>query len=163
MNYTIRSKGITLADSTKDLIRETIENKIGHFDSFYVEKSGRKITVTLKTAEYGVDIYATGDDIALFPAVNKALDIAKRKIRKAKTRVIDKKRTERVIDQEDKDLSLVITERVEMDIQCLDEDVALLTAGMKDKNVFIYRELDGTIVVLIKQDGGYKKVSVNEI
>lgn len=168
MNINISTKNFELSQATKDMITTSIDKKLSSLtdevDAVVIQE-GRRIIVKLKTIAYDTKINATGDDLRLTTALAEAMDIMKRKVRKAKTqssKIGSAVKQHYETDYQD-DLFIrtaAISDTKHIVIDTLSDDEAVYRANMQDMNVFHYRDAAGCMAVLIKQNRSFLKLTV---
>ena len=165
MNVNISTKNLDLAQSTKDIIEDAVAKKIGPFVTdvdVVVAKEGRRMSVKLRTTAYDSLINATGDDIKLVRALSDAVDIMKRKIRRAKTQAkITQQGAADIGSASDEDFSVTyIKDTKHIVVDTMTDEQAAYNADMSDRNVYHYRDEAGCLSALIRVGDSFSKITI---
>lgn len=165
MTINITTKNFELSQTTKENViipaMDKLDNLIGSAD-IIVAKEGRRIIVKIKTEAYNTKINATGEEVRLVTALSEAIDITKRKIRKAKThdQIKSKQSSLKPLDVSDRANfpSIISTDHLILDT--MSDDEAIYNAEMSDHNMFHYRDEAGSLAVIIKRNNGFSKITI---
>lgn len=164
MTINITTKNFELSQTTKEnVIIPAIDklNTLTDSVDVIVAKEGRRIIVKIKTEAYNTKINATGEEIRLITALSNAIDIAKRKIRKAKTHESNKTKNSSVKNTEEKETyTPAIIETKHIVAQTMDENEAIYNAEMTDSSFYFYRDETGNLAIIIKNGNDYTKFNI---
>lgn len=165
MTINITTKNFELSQTTKENViipaMDKLESLTDSVDVI-VAKEGRRIIVKVKTEAYNTKINATGEEIRLIAALSEAIDIAKRKIRKAKThdQIKNKQPSLKPLDVSDRANFPSITSTDHVVLNTMSDDEAIYNAEMSDYNMFHYRDETGSIAVIVKRNDQYLKLTI---
>lgn len=172
MKFTIIARKIEL----KDKARDYIEKKLSKLDKFFKEDSEARVVVgTIKDQEYvEANVYSQGmvyraevSDTDVCTATDRIIDIIERQIRKNKTRLAKKIKTESAIDnimlsgeeytggEEKSDFEIVKTKK--FSIKPMTPNEAVLQMNLLGHNFFVFKdsETNDMSVVYRRKDGKY--------
>lgn len=171
MKFNIMGKKFTVNDEKSGYVKK----KIGRLEKFFkTEPEARIVLGSVKDKEYveativydGILFRAEVTDSDMFSAVDKAVDIIERQIRKNKTKL--EKRTKRDAfsdntlisgeeygDDEDADYNLVKRKRFK--VKPMDINEAILQMNLLGHGFFVFknRDTDEVNVVYKRKDGDY--------
>lgn len=172
MKFTIIARKIDLREKTK----EHIEKKLSKLDKFFKGDSEARVVVgTLKNMEYvEANVYSQGmvyraevSDVDVYAAIDRIVDIIERQIRKNKTRLAKKIRTdtpwddkmisgEEYIGGEDKD-EFEIVKTKKFAIKPMTPEEAVLQMNLLGHDFFVYKDVktNEMRVVYKRNDGKY--------
>ncbi|WP_153125209.1 ribosome hibernation-promoting factor, HPF/YfiA family [Peribacillus tepidiphilus] len=186
MNYNIRGENIEVTPA----LREYVEKKIGKLEKYFNHTPDANVHVNLKvyhdkTSKVEVTIPMPNlvlraeerkDD--MYAAIDTITDKLERQIRKHKTKVNRKFRTngstaelfapvaveeqaEPVVEEEDHELEIVRNKR--FDLKPMDSEEAILQMNLLGHNFFVYTnaETNKTNVVYKRKDGRYGLIEPN--
>lgn len=164
MTTNVSTKNFDLSQNTKDnVIVPAIDRKLSPLTesvNVTVVQEGRRIIVKLKTQSYSTEINATGSDVKLVKALGEAIDIMKRKIRKAKTHSSVKSKTPTVTDEHSEERVPRITSSKHIVLNAMSDEEALYQAEMLDHEIFHYRDESGNLAFLVKKKNDYEKITI---
>ena len=168
MRIDIRGDKIKITEGMKT----QIEEKIGHFDSYFKEPESLKayvvvrvknnediIEVTVPTPKFTLRSETSDKDF--YAALNTSIDKLERQIRKNKTKL--KKKFKDTLKYEMIDMEIEeeqvsnITKRKELTLHLMDEEEAVLQMELLGHDFYIFKnsDTDNASVVYKRKDGEY--------
>lgn len=184
MNYNVRGENIEVTPA----LREYVEKKLGKLDRYFESTPNANVNVNLKVnnaKDSKIEVTIPMPQLVLraeeshedmYAAIDLVTDKLERQIRKHKTKVNRKFRTEgstrtlfangggtatAVQDLEDEDYELVRTKR--FNLKPMDSEEAILQMNMLGHNFFVFTnaETNSTNVVYKRRDGKYGIIEPN--
>ena len=183
MNYNVRGENIEVTQA----IREYVEKKIGKLERYFSNTPDAHASVNLKvrtnnTSKVEVTIpmsnlvlRAEEENADMYAAIDLIVDKLERQIRKHKTKINRKSRSngvagaafaiapdaELIKQKTEEDLELVRNKR--FDLKPMDSEEAILQMNMLGHNFFVYTNADTntTNVVYRRKDGRYGLIEPN--
>lgn len=181
MNYNVRGENIEVTPA----IREYVEKKIGKLERYFKNTPDAHASVNLKvrpnnTSKVEVTIpmsnlvlRAEEEHADMYAAIDLIVDKLERQIRKHKTKINRKSRSNGVAEElfatvpdienqvEEEEIELVRNKR--FDLKPMDSEEAILQMNMLGHNFFVYTNADTntTNVVYRRKDGRYGLIEPN--
>lgn len=175
MRFNIRGENIEITDA----LREYVEKKVGRLDRYFEEDITSDVNVTMKvirdqhTVEVTIPmpkllLRAEETSLDMYASIDLVVEKLERQIRKHKTRVNRKYRTEDSLkhffiengtseasDDESNGLEIVRTKR--FDLKPMDAEEAILQMDLLGHNFFVFHDAveDKVSVVYKRKDGRY--------
>lgn len=184
MKYTIRGENIEVTDA----IRTHIEKKIGKIERYFTEKPIADVHVNLSVNnnEQRIEVTIPMTDLLLrsdvkhndlYAAIDLAADKLERQIRKYKTKVnrkfrtegsvkqvfaeLEREKNEALFEEDESDFDIVKTKR--FNLKPMDSEEAILQMDMLGHNFFVFEDAETatTSVVYKRNDGRYGLIDPN--
>jgi putative sigma-54 modulation protein len=178
MKVNITARNLELSTSERTMVNNIIQDK---FDRFFEEnddtvlnvtitKKPRIFHMTIKVTYYNTSIRGEAEEPKFNTALNKAIDDTKRKIRKTKTKTINKKRTNDTNISASVGIDLPMSEysssqiskNKTIKVETLSDEDAMFKADMLGYAFFVYKsETDNSNAVIFKRkDGTFGKLNI---
>ncbi len=173
MKYNIRGEKIKVTKAINNYITEKLSKMDKYFENpneieakvlIKVKGIDQKVEVTINTNNYNLRVEEGNEN--LYTAIDQAIDKIERQFRKYKTKLIDKKRREEVVDEiEDlfEERKQEIVRRKEVFLKPIDEEEAMTQMELLGHSFFVFKNVDdGKVNVLYKRkDGNFGIIQVN--
>ena len=170
MEIIIRGDKIDVTDAMKDYINEKLKKLDKYLEksedvraSVVIKIKGHRQTVeiTIPLKNFIIRSEETQEDF--YAAVDKAIDIMERQIRKNKTKIKAKETKTKydfsIIDIEEEDLEepTTIIKRKTVEVKPMDEDEAILQLELLGHEFYLFKNIatDKEAVVYKRKNGGY--------
>ena len=170
MEIVIRGDKMKVTDAMKSYIEE----KLGKLDKYLEDKADVNATVVVRVKNHKQIVEITiplksfilrseeyQDDF--YKAVDKAVDILERQIRKNKTRLTKQTKTKDFLleyieeIEEDEDEEEPVLKRKKVEVKPMNEEEAILQMELLNHQFYMYKDSDTNKVAVVykRKDGGY--------
>ena len=169
MEIIIRGDKIEITDSMKDYLKEKLQRLDKYLEqpeevraTVVVKVNGHRqiVEVTIPLRNFIIRSEETQEDF--YAAVDKAIDVMERQIRKNKTRIKAKEAKTKIdfsmIDiEEEEDPNNKIMKRKTVEVKPMDEEEAILQMELLGHQFYLFKNIDTSkeAVVYKRKNGGY--------